>query len=135
MFKGVKPDNVDDYIAAVPPGRKEIIEALHTFIQEQAPGLKPFFAHNMLGYGKFKYTNYKKEVVDWPIVALANQKSYVSLYVCSVDSSGKYLAEKYAKQLGKVNTGKSCIRFKKLEDLNMDALVDLLQQAAGNPGL
>lgn len=135
MFKGVKPDNVDDYIAAVPPGRKEIIEALHTFIQEQAPGLKPFFAYNMLGYGKFKYTNYKKEVVDWPIIALANQKNYISVYVCCVDKDGKYLAEKYSKQLGKVSTGKSCIRFKKLEDLDLEVLGKVIKGAAKNPGL
>ena len=88
----------------------------------------------MLGYGSFPYLNYKKEMVDWPIIALANQKNYVSLYVCAVDH-GQYIADKYKKELGKVSVGNSCIRFKKLEDINLPILKKVLQLAAKSPGL
>jgi hypothetical protein len=67
-------------------------------------------------------------------VALASQKNYMSLYVCAVED-GEYLAEKYGNKLGKVSVGKSCIRFKKLEDLNLPALNKVLQKAAGLSGL
>lgn len=134
MFKEVKPTSIKEYLAAVPEGRKEAINFLHKFIQKEAPSLKPFFASNMLGYGRFKYTNYKKEVIDWPIVAMANQKSYISIYVCAIDGN-EYVAEKFKDKLGKVSVGKSCIRFKKLEDLNLDVLKDVLKLAAKQPGL
>ena len=134
MFKGVKATTVKEYLAAVPDERKDVIEFLHQFIQKTAPGLKPHFAYNMLGYGTFKYENYKKEVIDWPIVALANQKNYVSVYVCAV-KDGEYIAENNAKRLGKVNVGKSCIRFKKLDDVNLDVLKEVIKAAAKNPGL
>ncbi len=114
--------------------RRESVEFLHRFIQKISPTLKPHFAYNMLGYGSFKYKNYKKEELDWPIIALASQKNYISVYVCAVEN-GEYLAEKYKKELGKVSVGKSCIRFKKLEDLNLKTLEKVLKLAAKSPGL
>lgn len=134
MFKKVKAASIEEYLAQVPPERKAIIDFLHEFIQKAAPELTPVFAYNMLGYGNFKYTNYKKEVIDWPIVALANQKNYVSVYVCALDGD-RYIAEKYADQLGKVNVGKSCIRLKRLEDVELPVLKKIIQKAAKNPGL
>lgn len=134
MFKPAKATTVKDYIASVPPERRELIEFLHAFIQQTVPGLKPHFASNMLGYGSFSYKNYKKEMIEWPVIALANQKQYVSLYVCAV-VDGTYVAEAHAKELGKVSVGKSCIRFKKIEDLNLDALKKVLKIAEKHPGL
>lgn len=73
-------------------------------------------------------------MIDWPTVALASQKNYISLYVCAVED-GKYIAEKYRAKLGKVSVGKSCIRFKKLEDLSIPELKKVLKIAARSPGL
>ncbi len=88
----------------------------------------------MLGYGSFKYKNYQKKIIDWPIVALASQKNYISLYVCALDGK-QYLAEKYKDKLGKVSVGKSCIRFKKIEDLHLPTFKTVLKRAAQSPGL
>jgi uncharacterized protein YdhG (YjbR/CyaY superfamily) len=134
MFKAVKAESVKEYMAQVPEERKETIAFLHDFIQKAAPKLKPHLASNMLGYGGFPYKNYKKEMITWPVVALANQKNYVSVYVCSI-AGDQYIAEKYKEELGKVSVGKSCIRFKKLEDVNLPVLKKVIKEAAKNPGL
>lgn len=134
MFKPAKATSVDTYIAALTPERRAIVEFLHDFIQKTAPKLAPHFASNMLGYGSFPYKNYKKQMIEWPVVALASQKQYVSLYVCAL-KDGRYLAESYKKDLGKVSVGKSCIRFKKLEDLNLATLKEVLIAAQKQPGL
>ena len=134
MFKKVKATSVTSYLDSVPPERQEIIRFLHGFIRKAAPNLKPHFAYNMLGYGSFPYKNHKNETLLWPTVALANQKQYVSIYICSV-IDGKYVAESHAKELGKVSVGKSCIRFRKLEDVNLPALKKVIQIAAKRPGL
>jgi uncharacterized protein YdhG (YjbR/CyaY superfamily) len=133
MFKSVKAKTVEEYFAMLPPQRREPMEFLHTFIQKLAPSLKPHFAYNMIGYGSFKYKNYKKEVIDWPTVSLASQKNYISIYICSVEN-GEYIAEKYKNDLGKVSVGKSCIRFKKLTDLNLTTLEKVIKLAAKSPG-
>ena len=134
MFKPVKAKTVKEYIDSVPKERKEMIVFLHKFIQKTAPKLKPHFSYNMLGYGSFPYKNYKKETISWPVISLANQKNYISVYVCAVEG-GKYVAEKYTNELGKVSVGRSCIRFKKIEDVNLPVFKEVIMEAEKNPGL
>ena len=133
MFKPAKADSTEAYLAQLPEERRMILEKLDQLIRKFAPKLKPVFSYNMQGYGAFKYTNYKKEVIDWPTIAIASQKNYVSLYICAVEGN-EYIAEKYKADLGKVSVGKSCIRFKKLEDVNLDMLNKVIRLAAQNPG-
>lgn len=134
MFKPAKANNIEDYFKSAEPERAKILHTIDKLIKETAPNLKPHFAYNMLGYGSFPYVNYKKENITWPVIALANQKNYLSLYVCAV-KDGEYLAEKYQKELGKVSVGKSCVRFKKIEDLDLDGIKKLIKLAAQYPGL
>lgn len=134
MFKKVKATTVKEYFDVLPEERKKPMQFLHTFIQKTVPSLKPTFLYNMPGYGVFKYKNYKKEIIDWPVIALASQKNYISIYVCAIDK-GTYIVEKHAKELGKVSVGKSCIRFRKVEDLNLKTLEKVLKLAQKSPGL
>jgi len=134
MFKKVKAKSVTEYLASVPAERKDLMRFLYDFIRKSAPSLKPHFAYNMIGYGSFPYHNYKNKLIRWPVVALANQKQYVSIYVCAVEN-GKYVAEKHKKELGNVSVGKSCIRLKKLEDIRLNVLKKILRDAEKNPGL
>lgn len=134
MFKPTKVKTAKEYFAALPLKRREPMEFLDKFIKKAAPTLKPNFVYNMPGYGSFKYKNYKKEIIDWPTIALASQKNYISLYVCAVED-GEYIAEKYKDSLGKVSVGRSCIRFKKIEDLHLENLKKIIRLAAKSPGL
>lgn len=137
MFKPVGAKSDDEYIALLNDERREIIETLDKLIKDTVPEQKRWFAYNMLGYGKFDYLDYKKQKGQWPVIALASQKNYVSLYVCAIDSENdrQYIAEKYEKDLGKVSVGKSCIRFKKLDDLNLEVVKKALEEAEQTPGL
>lgn len=134
MFKPVKARSIKEYFENLPPDRRTALEFIDKLIKKTIPKLKPHFSYNMPGYGGFKYKNYKKEVIDWPTIALANQKNYISLYICSV-KDGEYIAEKYKSELGKVSVGKSCIRFKNIEDLNISSLIKVLKLAEKYPGL
>jgi hypothetical protein len=134
MFKPVGATTNEEYISRLEGDRKKIVEFLDAFIKKASTDLKPHFASNMLGYGSFKYKNYKKEIIDWPTVALAAQKNYISIYICALED-GEYIAEKYKDKLGRVSVGRSCIRFKKLEDLNLSELEKIIKKAAKNPGI
>lgn len=133
MFTKNKASSIEEYLMAIPTDRQKDIYFLHDFIQKTLPDCKPYFASNMIGYGVFYYLDSKKQKRDWPIIALANQKNYISLYICSTDGK-KYVAEKYEKKLGKVSVGRSCIRFKKIEDVNLDILATILKIAEESPG-
>lgn len=134
MFRRVKVKSRKEYFDSLPEERRKVLTFLDELIQKTAPNLIPNFIYNMPGYGSFPYKNYKNQIIDWPIIAIANQKNYISLYVCSI-YDGKYLAEIYKNKLGKVSVGKSCIRFKKLEDLQLSVLKKIIIEAAKRPGL
>jgi uncharacterized protein YdhG (YjbR/CyaY superfamily) len=57
------------------------------------------------------------------LCVLASQKNYLALYVCEGDIVKAHLA-----QLGKVSCGKGCIRFKRLGDLNLNAVESILRE-------
>lgn len=111
--------------------REAALRELDELIQKTAPSLKPKISGGitgkMLGYGSQKYKpKSAKTEAEWPVLMMALQKNYISIYACAV-IEGKYIAEMYEKKLGKVSCGKSCIRFKKPEDLNKEGLKEMLK--------
>jgi Domain of unknown function (DU1801) len=120
----------EEYFEAAGPREGELRQ-LDAIIQEYAPALTPALtdgmgAAQMLRYGEQPYrTKAMKEPGVWPVVALAVQKRYLSLYVSAV-VDGEYVAERYASQLGNVNCGKSCIRFTKVDKINLETLKKIL---------
>ncbi len=134
MFAKNEAKSVEEYLLMVPDDRKKDIDFLHDFIQKAVPKLQPYFASNMIGYGSFYYLDSKKQKKDWPIISLANQKNYISIYVCTIIED-KSAAEKYKKELGKLSKGVSCIKFKKIEEINLETLKIVLRLAEKKPGV
>jgi hypothetical protein len=62
-------------------------------------------------------------------VGLASQKNYISVYVCASDGK-QYVAEKYKHKLPKASIGKSCIRFKKVSDIDLTVLREVIEEGA-----
>jgi len=119
----------NDYLRSLTEPRRKILATLHKAICLTAPRLKPHIKYGMLGYGNYhdKYASGREG--DWFIVGLASQKNYISLYICACDKDG-YLAERNKDRLGNISVGKSCIRFKKLEDLNLKVTLELVKKAS-----
>ena len=88
----------------------------------------------VIGYGKYHYKSPSGREGDWFLIGLTAGKNYYSLHICSGDKSG-YLVEQNAAKLGKVKTGRSCINFKKLEDLKLEAAMALVKQAVKSGGI
>ncbi|MBI5473024.1 MAG: DUF1801 domain-containing protein [Ignavibacteriae bacterium] len=126
MKGNTKATTPREYINSLDEPRKSEVSSLNTLIQK-ATGLKPAMMFGMLGYGKFHYTYASGREGDWCSVALASQKNYISLYACMTDGNG-YIAESYKSKLPKVSIGKSCVRIKKLADIDHKVLTNLLKQ-------
>ena len=134
MFAKNDANTIEEYLLLVPDDRKKDLNFLHNFIQKAVPKLKPYYASNMIGYGSFSYLDSKKQKRDWPIISLANQKNYITIYVCAIIED-KVAIEKYKKELGKLTKGLSCIRFKKSEEINLETLKIILKLAEKKPGV
>jgi hypothetical protein len=119
----------EDYIAALEEPRRSDIARLDKLIRKTAPRLKPAICAGMLGYGLFHYKYASGREGDTCKLSIASNKQYISLYAFASDEKG-YVAERFKKKLAKASIGKSCVRFKKLEDLDLDALAELIKVTA-----
>ncbi|HRI09288.1 MAG TPA: DUF1801 domain-containing protein [Nannocystaceae bacterium] len=126
----------EDYLAAVAPERRADIAALHALIREVAPTLPPFICSGMLGYGPIHYKYASGREGDTARLALASNAQYISLYAMAADERG-YVAEHFKERLPKASIGKACVRFKRLADLDLAALRDLVRETVeiGLPGV
>ena len=127
------------FLAALPADRRDTMTTLHNAIRKAAPKLAPFMTSGMgpsplIGYGKYHYKSASGREGDWFTIGLVAGKSGYALHVC-VGGEGGYLVEQNAAKLGKVKTGRSCIHFQKLEDLNLPAATALVKQAAKSGGI
>lgn len=124
----IEAKSPEEYISKLEEPRKTEIDQLHKIIRKTVPSLEPTMAFGMIGYGPFHYKYKSGREGDWMLIGLASQKNYISLYItCTTD--GQYLAERYKDKLPKASIGKSCIRFKKLADVDMKVLQKLLKEA------
>ena len=125
MVKPKKAATVAEYIAQIDEPRRTAIKAVHAMITRVLPKLKPSIQYGMIGYGTYHYKYESGREGDAPILALASQKGYISIYGC-----GKYVAEGHKQELPKADFGKGCIRFKKPEDIDLKALEKIVKAAA-----
>jgi Domain of unknown function (DU1801) len=120
----------EEYIERLAEPRRGEVRALHELIRRAVPQLEPTMEFGMLGYGKYHYRYPSGREGDWMLVGVASNKNYISLYVTAAAPGGGYLAERYQDQLPKASIGKSCIRFKRFDDVDRDVLAQLLRKAA-----
>jgi hypothetical protein len=129
MFKTTEATTPAEYIAALEEPRRADIQALHEMIRQEAPQLEPHIASGMLAYGRYHYRGKSGVEGEWFHIGLASNKRYISLYVMATDANG-YVADTFRERLPKADIGRSCVRFKRLSDVEESALKDLIKAGA-----
>lgn len=129
--------SVDEHLASIDGSRGEDIRKVDELIREQMPGVERHLYEGTLwggsdqqivGYGILDYQNKAGDDVEWFLVGLAAQKNYISMYVNAVDG-GKYLLASYEGRLGKVKQGSASISFNGLDDVDVEALTEMVKRA------
>jgi hypothetical protein len=127
----------DDFIASLPEGAREDIAALDAEIAAIMAGHERVLwegamwggtDQRIIGYGAQRYVNRSGTQVDWFLIGLAKQKDHLSLYVNAADDAG-YLSQRFAGRLGKVKVGSANVTFKRVADVDLSALRELLAAA------
>lgn len=131
------PATPEAYLASLPDDRRQALTVIHEEIVKAAPKL-PVKMRDMMGkplitYGEFPYRFADGTDGTWFIIGLMSNKAHLSLYVSATSPAG-YLVEQYREELGKVKTGRSCVNFKRLDDLNLPGVRKLLRKAAAFKG-
>jgi len=127
----------EEYLASLPDGVREDMIALDATISAAMDGLPKVVwegrfwggsEQRIIGYGEYRYTGRSGKSGEWFICGLAAQKNYITVFVNAVDDEA-YLAESYRERLGKVKVGRSSISFKRLSDIDLEALKELVVRA------
>ena len=120
---------VEEYLDELAPDRREQVEAIRDVVLENLPdGYDESMNWGMITW-EIPLERYPKTYNKQPLMyaALASQKNYMSLYLmCVYAHEGKHTEfERRFKESGKkLNMGKSCVRFKKVDDLPIDLIAE-----------
>lgn len=123
-----------DYIDQLPDDRKPVIKKLRTIIKKNLPkGFKEEMNYNMLGYvvphSLYPDGYHCDNSKPLPFMNLASQKNFVAVYHMGIyadDKLMKWFTTQYAKATdAKLDMGKSCIRFKKMDSIPIDLIGEL----------
>lgn len=118
---------VPEYLATLPPERRQVVAAMRRFVREHLPkGYREAMSFGMICY-QLPLAAYPKTHNGKPLVyaSLAAQKDNYALYLTCA-----YLDEARAERLSQAWTamgrrpdmGKSCLRFKSIEQLPLEAI-------------
>ncbi len=126
--------NVKEYIDGLPADRKEAITQLRTVIQKKLPkGFQEEMSYGMIGY-VVPHTLYPagyhcNPKLPLPFMNIASQKNFIAVYHMGIYADPKlmdwFLAEFPKHSKSKLDMGKSCIRFKKTEQIPFELIGEL----------
>lgn len=126
-----KAKTVEEYLASLPEDRRAAINAVRKVILANlGKGYVEHMQYGMIGYAVphsiYPDGYHCDPKQPLPFVALASQKGYMSLYMYK--GEGTWFEEAWAKTGKKLDTGKSCIRFKKVEDLALEVIGEAIRR-------
>ena len=133
----IEADTVDEYIGKLPEDRQKVISDLRAVLQKNlSKDFKECLSYGMIGYvvpHEIYPDGYHCDPkLPLPFINLASQKNYVALYHMGVYAQPELLEwfqEGYKQRVPhKLDMGKSCIRFKKMDQIPLDLVGELAQK-------
>ena len=133
----IEANSPQEYIEKLPEDRKKVLSKLRSTIKKNLPkGFKETLSYGMIGYvvPKNIYPNgyHCDPKLPLPFINIASQKNFVALYHMGIYADQKLLKwfqSEYPKHSkAKLDMGKSCIRFKKLDDIPYTLIGELVSK-------
>jgi len=122
---------VQEYLDSLPPDRRVSIEQVRSVILENLPeGLQEVMNWGMITYEvplSIKPDTYNKKPLMY--AALASQKNHMAVYLSSIysdEEKASKFEETYRATGKRYDVGKSCVRFRKLDDLPLNLIGEVI---------
>ena len=131
----IKADSVIDYLNQIPAERKDAMNKLRQTILDNLPkGFEETMSYGMIGYvvphSLYPAGYHCDPKLPLPFMSIASQKNFVAFYHMGIYANPELLAlfqEEYPKHVKtKLDMGKSCIRFKKPDQMPFELLGKLV---------
>jgi hypothetical protein len=130
-----KATSVPAYLASLPADRRAAISAMRTLVNAHVdPTIQESMLYGMITWSVphtvFPAGYHVDPKTPLPFAALASQKNHMSLYLMTAYGEGStgeaWIRAHWPKTAKKLDMGKSCIRFKKVEDLALDVVAEAI---------
>ena len=116
-------DSIDSIVAAITPDTKREDFLALLAMMERVTGDKPVvWSSGLVGFGTYRYKYASGREGEWFPVGLAARKTNLTVYL----GPGLVYAEELLGSLGKYKSGKSCLYIKRLSDIDMSVLEQLV---------
>lgn len=130
----ITANSVQEYLDNIPEERKLVMNRLRDIIKENIPtGFEECLSYGMIGYvvphSVYPDGYHCNTKLPLPFISMASQKNFIALYHMGIYADPSLMAwfvEEYPKHCKyKLDMGKSCVRFKKTDDIPFDLLKEL----------
>jgi uncharacterized protein YdhG (YjbR/CyaY superfamily) len=127
----------EEYINQLPDDRREVVTKIRAVIQQHLPeGFEETISYGMIAYvvplSKYPAGYHCNPKERLPFLSIASQKNYIALYhsgIYAVPKMYDWFKESYLLHAkGKPDMAKSCIRFKKLDDIPYNLIASLVEK-------
>jgi uncharacterized protein YdhG (YjbR/CyaY superfamily) len=128
---------VDEYLAALPDDRREALTAVRqTILANLEPGFEEALQYGMPSY-RIPIERYPDTYNGQPltIASFASQKRHMALYlncVYSDDEEATRFRDAWTASGKRLDMGKSCVRFRQLDDVALDVLAGTIARTSVN---
>ena len=128
-----------DYISQCPEERQEALEKLRAAILSKLPeGFQECIGYGMVGYAVphsiYPDGYHCDPKQPLPFAGFASQKNFIAFYhmgIYGMPELMSWFVEEYGKVVkGKIDMGKSCVRFKKPEHIPFDLISELMSKVS-----
>jgi hypothetical protein len=131
-----KATNVEEYLAELPEDRHAAIVAVReTILKNLDEGYEECMQYGMIGYcvphHVYPAGYHCNPSQPLPFAALASQKNHMAVYLMTIYGGSRdeiWFRNAWAKTGKKLDMGKCCIRFRKLEDLALDVIGEAIRR-------
>jgi hypothetical protein len=121
-----KPTDEDAiaFLERVPEEQRRLDCLAVTEMMRDATGVEPtMWGAAIVGFGKYRYRYESGREGEWPVIGFSPRKNDLTLYVMpGFERFGDLMS-----RLGKHKTGKSCLYIKRLADLDLEVLRELIR--------
>ena len=130
-----RPSTVEAYLSELPEDRRSALSRVRSVIRKHLPrGFEETMQYGMISYvvplSRYPDT-YNGQALT--LASLASQKSHMAVYLMGVYGSPElrdWFESAYAASGKRLDAGKSCVRFKALDDLALDALAGAIERVS-----
>jgi hypothetical protein len=131
-----KATTVQEYLAELPGDRRQALEAVRAvLLRNLDPLYEEGILYGMIGY----YVPHRIYPAGYhcnpelpvPFVCMASQKNHMALYLSCIyghPENERWFREAWARTGKKLDMGKACLRFRKLEDLELDLVAEAVRR-------